>query len=112
MSTVFVGLVFVSGMIALLLGALRRDTARYPTQHQRTRHLFSPVVLIEYSDRIRAMQDRALDLLEEEPLRGYSDLLLAVLAWLGLAPADDQGPAVQRVGPQNPFMEVPRRNRL
>ncbi|KAG9042511.1 hypothetical protein FS837_010763 [Tulasnella sp. UAMH 9824] len=108
-----IGFLFVFGMIVLLLGVMRRDTAQYqaqyPTQHQ---HFISPVVFSEYSDRIRAMQDQALDLLEEEPLRGYSDLLLTVLAWLGLAPEDGQGPAGQRLGPQNPLMEVPRRNRL
>ncbi|KIO18234.1 hypothetical protein M407DRAFT_32093 [Tulasnella calospora MUT 4182] len=108
-----IGLLFVFGMIALLLGRLSRDIAPYPPQHQRTSHFFSPVVFTQYSDRIRAMQDRALDLLEEEPLRGYANLLKRVLAWVGLAPEGHQGPVRnQRVGPQDPFMEVPHPNRL
>ncbi|KAG8932872.1 hypothetical protein FRC01_011921 [Tulasnella sp. 417] len=107
------GLLCVFGLVAILIERLRHDTAQTPARHQRTRHSFAPVVIAQYSDRIRAMQDRALDLLEEQPLRRYTDLLFVMLAWAGLAPADQQGPARnQRVGPQDPFVEVPHQNRL
>ncbi|KIO25674.1 hypothetical protein M407DRAFT_24947 [Tulasnella calospora MUT 4182] len=108
-----IGLLFVFGMVTLLLWRLSRDTAQYLPQHPRINHFFSPVVFTQYSDRIRAMQDGALDLLEEEPLRGYANLLNTVLAWVGVAPEEHQGPVRnRRVGPQDPFMEVPRPNRL
>lgn len=109
-----IGLVFIFGMIGLLVGRFRHDTAhRHIPQQQHNIHFFPPVAFIQYSDRIRAMQDRALDLLEEEPLRRYTNLGVVLLAWFMPAPEDDGGPVVDhRLGPQDPLIAVPRRNQL
>lgn len=106
-----VGLVIVFGMVYILAARFTRDNRRH-TPHNNP-HLLPPVVFTEYSDRIRAMQDRALDLLEDEPLRGYTRMGNVLLDWLIPAPEDDRGPVEdRRLGPQDPSMEVPRRNRL
>lgn len=108
------GLVIVFGTIYILAARFGRDNRRHTPQYQHNNpHLLPPVVFTQYSERIRAMQDRALDLLEDEPLRGYTNLGNVLLDWLIPAPEDDRGPVEDhRLGPQDPSMEVPRRNRL
>ncbi|KAG9000499.1 hypothetical protein FRB90_011816 [Tulasnella sp. 427] len=105
-----IGFFFVFGMIVVLLVKLKHDTAAPVPQDG---HFRAPVELVGYREEILAMQDGALNLLNEEPIRGYLDLVAALLAWLGPSTENDNpGPVDRRLGPQNPVMEVGHRDRL
>lgn len=111
--TLLFGPLFLFGSVAVLIAGLGRDTAQHPQEHQHNTHLDPPVVFTRYRNQIHAMQNRALELLEEEPLRGYTNLGIAAFRWFAPTPEGDNGPIRgYRLGPQDPTVAVPHRNQF